>query len=153
MRSLDFEGFEPRMDTLLRRRFGPDVVLGAGEAPAVTLEALRGYFAGRLDALAKIEVLSAGTPFQEAVWTALRTIRPGRTATYGQIARAILHPKAVRAVGTANGANPIALVVPCHRVIGACGALTGFAGGMARKTWLLVHEGVLPRPLPGFATR
>ena len=127
----------------MRRRFGPNVVVRAGEAPGETLDALRDYFAGSLDALSKIEVMAAGTPFQEAVWTALRTIRPGRTASYGEIARAILRPKAVRAVGAANGANPIALVVPCHRVIGASGSLAGFAGGLARKNWLLVHEGVL----------
>jgi O-6-methylguanine DNA methyltransferase len=84
-----------------------------------------------------------GTPFQRAVWATLLAIPYGETRTYADVARAIGHPRAVRAVGAANGANPIALVVPCHRVIGSDGSLTGYGGGIDRKRWLLRHEGVL----------
>ena len=92
---------------------------------------------GGLDAL---PVDPGGTPFQHAVWTALRGIPAGTTASYGGLARAIGHADAVRAVGAANGANPIWLVLPCHRVIGADGSLTGYAYGLERKRWLLTHE-------------
>lgn len=81
-----------------------------------------------------------GTPFQRAVWQALTSIAPGSTCSYADIARRIGRPNAVRAVGTANGANPVAIVVPCHRVIGADGRLAGYAGGLDRKAWLLRHE-------------
>jgi methylated-DNA-[protein]-cysteine S-methyltransferase len=89
-------------------------------------------------------VTPAGTPFQVRVWTALREIPCGETRSYGDIARRIGDPKAVRAVGLANGANPIAVVVPCHRVIGANGSLTGYGGGLPRKRWLLAHESRTP---------
>ena len=81
-----------------------------------------------------------GSPFQQAVWSALREIPSGETCSYGDLARRIRNPKAVRAVGLANGANPIAIVVPCPRVIGADGSLTGYGGGLERKRWLLAHE-------------
>lgn len=81
-----------------------------------------------------------GTPFQLAVWSALRDVRYGRTATYGEIARAVGRPQAFRAVGATNGRNPIAIIVPCHRIIGSSGALVGYGGGMPRKRWLLDHE-------------
>lgn len=81
-----------------------------------------------------------GAAFEQRVWTALRAIEPGATTTYGEIARQLGSPGAARAVGMANGANPIAIVVPCHRVIGASGALTGYGGGIERKTWLINHE-------------
>jgi methylated-DNA-[protein]-cysteine S-methyltransferase len=98
------------------------------------------YFDGEIDALADIEVETWGTPFQERVWRQLREIPAGQTRTYGEVAHAIGAPSAVRAVGAANGANPVAIVVPCHRVIGSDGKLTGFAGGIAGKRWLLEHE-------------
>jgi methylated-DNA-[protein]-cysteine S-methyltransferase len=82
-----------------------------------------------------------GTPFQQRVWAALQTIRAGKTASYSEIAERIGAPTAVRAVGAANGANPVAIVVPCHRIIGSKGALTGYGGGLKRKEWLLRHEG------------
>ena len=82
-----------------------------------------------------------GTPFQKNVWRALCTIEMGKTVSYSDLAKAINNPKAVRAVGTANGANPIALIVPCHRVIGSNGKLTGYAGGLGLKSKLLMHEG------------
>jgi methylated-DNA-[protein]-cysteine S-methyltransferase len=103
------------------------------------------YFAGELRALEGIEVLPEGTDFQRAVWAALREIPCGQTWSYGQLAQHLGNPGAVRAVGRANGANPIPVVVPCHRVIGADGSLTGFGGGMERKRWLLAHESALPQ--------
>ena len=89
--------------------------------------------------------LSAGTPFQQAVWRVLQALPPGRTSTYGAIARQAGHPAAVRATGAAVGRNPVSVLVPCHRVLGHGGALTGYAGGLDRKRALLSHEGVLPR--------
>ena len=89
----------------------------------------------------------AAPPFQREVWAALRAIPVGATTSYGRLAAAIGRPKAVRAVGLANGSNPIGIVVPCHRVIGADASLTGYGGGLERKRWLLEHEGVhLPAP-------
>ena len=102
--------------------------------------ALKAYFAGQLDAIDDLPVLSDGTPFQARVWSALREIPHGETWSYSQLARRIGNPAAVRAVGLANGANPIGIVVPCHRVIGADGSLTGYGGGLERKRWLLAHE-------------
>jgi methylated-DNA-[protein]-cysteine S-methyltransferase len=98
------------------------------------------YFAGELHAIDDLPVKTAGTEFQRAVWRALREIPCGTTISYGELARSIGKPDAVRAVGTANGANPIGVVVPCHRVIGANGSLTGYGGGIERKRWLLDHE-------------
>ena len=124
LRALDFEDFEARMHRLLRRHYG-DCTLLPAEAPAAITHALAAFFAGDLDALAALPVRTNGTAFQRRVWTALRGIPAGRTSTYGDLAAAIGAPAASRAVGLANGANPIAIVVPCHRVIGANGALTG----------------------------
>ncbi|HEX7389242.1 MAG TPA: methylated-DNA--[protein]-cysteine S-methyltransferase, partial [Acidiphilium sp.] len=101
---------------------------------------LNAYFAGDLAAVDTITVRAAGTGFQHRVWTALRTIPPGTTTSYGELAARLGVPKASRAVGLANGANPISIVVPCHRVIGADGRLTGYGGGIERKAWLLDHE-------------
>jgi methylated-DNA-[protein]-cysteine S-methyltransferase len=98
------------------------------------------YFAGELDAIKRIPVETGGTPFQREVWRALRDIPCGSTTSYGQLAARIGRPAAVRAVGLANGANPVAVVVPCHRVIGSNGSLTGYGGGIERKRWLLDHE-------------
>jgi methylated-DNA-[protein]-cysteine S-methyltransferase len=100
------------------------------------------YFGGDLAVLDTIAVELNGTPFQKTVWTALRRIPCGSTISYAELARRIGDPRAVRAVGTANGANPVAVIVPCHRVIGADGSLTGYGGGLDRKRWLLAHEGV-----------
>ena len=98
------------------------------------------YFKGDLTAIDGLKVANGGTDFQRAVWKALRAIPAGGTITYGALAARLGRPKAARAVGLANGANPIAIVVPCHRVVGADGSLTGYGGGMARKQWLLAHE-------------
>jgi methylated-DNA-[protein]-cysteine S-methyltransferase len=103
---------------------------------------LQEYFGGALGALDGIQVELNGTAFQKQVWMALRAVRAGTTAAYAQIARAISAPSAVRAVGAANGANPVAVIVPCHRVIGTNGSLTGYGGGLDRKRWLLEHEGL-----------
>ena len=105
------------------------------------------YFAGETAAIDGVAVEMNGTPFQKTVWAALRRIPSGTTISYADLARRIGEPSAVRAVGTANGANPVALIVPCHRVIGSNGSLTGYGGGLDRKLWLLTHEGVMARQL------
>jgi methylated-DNA-[protein]-cysteine S-methyltransferase len=98
------------------------------------------YFRGQLDALDALPVDTGGTPFQRRVWEVLRTIPAGRTFSYLEVARRVGAAPAVRAVGAANGANPVAIVVPCHRVIGSDGKLIGYGGGLDRKRWLLAHE-------------
>lgn len=103
---------------------------------------LDAYFGGQLSAIDDIPVRLTGTAFQNAVWTLLRGVSAGTTTTYGELAQRLGAPSASRAVGSANGANPIVLIVPCHRVIGARGALTGYGSGIERKAWLLRHEGV-----------
>lgn len=100
------------------------------------------YFGGEVGALDTVPVELNGTVFQKKVWDALRRIPGGTTISYGQLARRIGAGAAVRAVGAANGANPVAVIVPCHRVIGSNGRLTGYGGGLERKQWLLSHEGV-----------
>ncbi|MDI1325725.1 MAG: methylated-DNA--[protein]-cysteine S-methyltransferase [Brevundimonas sp.] len=139
VRALDFAGFEERMMRLLRRHWG-EAALVEGRAPEAVRAAVEAYFGGDLTALDGLTVRTSGTAFQRAVWAALRAIPAGETRTYGQLAAAIGSPKAVRAAGLANGQNPVAVIVPCHRVIGANGTLTGYAGGIERKRWLLEHE-------------
>ena len=139
LRALDFTGYEPRMMRLLGLHYG-DVTLSPGAAPRAVQLALDAYFAGDISALDGVPATTAGTDFQRQVWAALRDIGPGQTLSYGELADRIGRPKASRAVGAANGANPVALIVPCHRVIGATGGLTGFGGGLDRKQWLLDHE-------------
>ncbi|MFI5316472.1 MAG: methylated-DNA--[protein]-cysteine S-methyltransferase [Myxococcota bacterium] len=141
LRALDFADCEARMRRLLRASCGgaADAAI-AGRAPAAVASALDAFFAGDLGALAALEVRTAGTSFQRSVWAALREIPAGATTTYSALARAIGRPTACRAVGLANGANPIAIATPCHRVLGSDGSLTGYAGGVGRKRWLLDHE-------------
>jgi methylated-DNA-[protein]-cysteine S-methyltransferase len=110
------------------------------------------YFAGERTTF-DLPLAASGTPFQERVWAALRTIPFGHTTSYGELAKRLGEPKAVRAVGSANGHNPISIIVPCHRVIGARGDLTGFGGGIERKRWLLEHEGALSREMLVESTR
>ena len=105
------------------------------------------YFKDGTDAFDEIPIDPEGTDFQLCVWKALRKIPHGKTRSYGEIARAIGRPKAVRAVGAANGSNPVAIVVPCHRVIGSNGTMSGYGGGLEKKEWLLRHEGVTEREL------
>ena len=139
LRALDFDDFEARLRRQAQRHYGVHA-LDDGPAPATVTKALAAYFEGDLDALAGIAVATAGTPFQREVWAALRDIAPGSTMSYGALAAKLGRPGASRAVGLANGANPVGIVVPCHRVIGAGGALTGYGGGLERKRWLLDHE-------------
>jgi methylated-DNA-[protein]-cysteine S-methyltransferase len=143
LRTLDFRDYEPRMRRLLRLQYGKEIALDDGPAPKPVLRALTAYFDGDIAALDDIACEVAGTPFQRSVWKALRKIPAGKTTSYGALARRIGKPAAMRAVGAANGANPIAIVVPCHRVIGTDGSLTGYGGGLDRKRWLLKHEGAL----------
>jgi methylated-DNA-[protein]-cysteine S-methyltransferase len=145
LRSLDWEDYEPRLRQLLRLQYGAPVLENA-RAPRDIRAALTGYFAGDLASLNTIKWRVAGTTFQRKVWTALRTIPPGTTMSYGALAAQLDMPRAVRAVGFANGSNPISIVVPCHRLIGANGSLTGYGGGLPRKRWLLEHEGVVLKP-------
>jgi len=112
------------------------------QARTATHTILRRYFDGEVAAIDAVPVELNGTPFQRRVWTALRSIPAGSTLSYGDLARRVGAETAIRAVGAANGANPVALVVPCHRVIGANGTLVGYGGGLPRKRWLLAHEGV-----------
>lgn len=129
------------MQLFLERHYAPArVELAPARDPFGLTSALTRYFAGDLHAVDDLPVKTAGTEFQRTVWRALRNIPCGTTISYGELARRIGKPDAVRAVGTANGANPIGVVVPCHRVIGANGTLTGYGGGMHRKRWLLDHE-------------
>ncbi len=139
LRVLDFSDFEPRMHQLLRLHYGQSA-LTASRPPPPLSGALDRYFDGEIAAIDGIAVATGGTAFQKAVWAALRAIPAGATESYGQLAGRLGCPKAVRAVGGANGANPIGIVVPCHRVIGANGTLTGYGGGLDRKRWLLAHE-------------
>jgi methylated-DNA-[protein]-cysteine S-methyltransferase len=141
LRALDWEEYEPRVLRLLRHYYGAGVALEAGRGLVSVIHALEAYFAGDLAGIERIVCRSDGTPFQQAVWTALRTIPAGRTLSYSALAAKLGAPRAVRAVGLANGANPISIVIPCHRVIGADGTLTGYGGGLERKRWLLMHEG------------
>lgn len=127
------------MMRLLHRHYG-SVVLSEGAAPPSVRAAVTAYFTGDVTALDGLAVRTGGTTFQREVWAALRTIPAGETRSYGQLATAIGRPSAVRAVGLANGANPVGVIVPCHRVVGANGTLTGYAGGLERKRWLLAHE-------------
>jgi len=141
LRALDFEDYEARLERLLRRHYGDDLAMpSAGRAPAVVCDALDAYFAGQLEALDGLAVETGGSEFQRRVWRALRDIPAATTTSYGALAATLGQPSASRAVGLANGSNPICLVVPCHRVIGADGSLTGYGGGLERKRWLLAHE-------------
>jgi methylated-DNA-[protein]-cysteine S-methyltransferase len=140
LRAVDFWADEAGLRRLLARQYG-EVPVETGQAPAPIRRAFDDYFAGDLAALDRVPVATVGTAFQRKVWAALRTIPAGETRSYGQLAAEIGEPKAMRAVGLANGQNPIAIVIPCHRVIGADGSLTGFGGGLPRKRWLLGHEG------------
>ena len=137
---VDLAGDAARMQASLQRRF-PGEAHAPGEVPVAITRALDAYFEGELGALDRITVDPGGTDFYRQVWAELRAIPVGTTTTYGALARRLGRPTASRAVGMANGANPVAIVVPCHRVIGANGTLTGYAGGLPMKRWLLVHEG------------
>jgi methylated-DNA-[protein]-cysteine S-methyltransferase len=141
LRAVDWTDHEERMLRLLQRHYGAKgFKLEQGKNPHGFADIIKRYFAGDLSALDALPVETAGTPFQREVWRALREIPCGNPISYAKLAQQIGRPKAVRAVGLANGSNPIGVIVPCHRVIGANGSLTGYGGGIERKQWLLQHE-------------
>lgn len=146
LRVFEWRDHEDRMQSLLDRFYGAGrarLVEGIGGKTAKpVLDRLKAYFKGDIAAIDAIPADSAGTDFQRKVWKMLRRIPAGETWSYNGLAQRIGRPAAIRAVGAANGANPISVVVPCHRVIGANGSLTGYGGGLERKRWLLRHEGV-----------
>jgi methylated-DNA-[protein]-cysteine S-methyltransferase len=141
LRAAGFVDGHARMTRLLHAFGARESSLEEAADPAGLTRALARYFAGDLSAIDGLPVAVDGTDFQLTVWRALREIPCGETWSYARLARHIGHPTAVRAVGLANGANPVGVVVPCHRVIGSNGTLTGYGGGIERKRWLLAHEG------------
>lgn len=141
LRAVDWTDYEVRMRRLLCLHYGKSGFrLDPTPDPNRLTDAIGSYFAGELEAIDALPVETGGTPFQRQVWGALRKIRCGVTVSYAQLAERIGRPAAVRAVGLANGSNPVGVVVPCHRVIGSDGSLTGYGGGIERKHWLLEHE-------------
>ena len=145
LRVVDWTDHETRMTRLLDRHYGKaGYTLTPARDPGGVSGAMRRYFKGEIGAIDSIEVKTGGTPFQQSVWRALRKIAAGTTVTYAELARRIGRPTAIRATGLANGQNPVGIVVPCHRVIGSDGSLTGYGGGLHRKEWLLKHEGARP---------
>jgi methylated-DNA-[protein]-cysteine S-methyltransferase len=138
LRAFNWRDYEPAMRRWLARHY-PKAPLAEGRGPLRA--AFEAYFAGDARALEETPWRASGTAFQLSVWTALCSIPAGETLSYAGLAARLGRPTAVRAVGLANGANPVAVVVPCHRVIGSSGLLTGYGGGLPRKRWLLAHEG------------
>jgi len=152
LRAVDWTDHEPRMHTFLRRHDGKNgFKLRPARNPSGLSRVIRNYFAGDLTAIDTLPVKTNGTPFQRQVWQALREIPLGTTISYGELANRIGRPTAIRAVGLANGSNPIGVVVPCHRVIGSNGSLTGYGGGIERKRWLLEHERARTPSIPQLA--
>jgi methylated-DNA-[protein]-cysteine S-methyltransferase len=139
---LHFDTDEAGIHRVLTRYHGGEVMLAAGRCPVTIKRALQSYFEGDLEAIDAIPVRTGGSDFQKSVWMALRKIPVGSTTSYGRLAEKLGKPNASRAVGLANGSNPVGVVLPCHRVIGSDGSLTGYGGGLPRKHWLLTHEGV-----------
>jgi methylated-DNA-[protein]-cysteine S-methyltransferase len=152
--ALDFDDCEIRMTARLEARYGR-LRLARVADPIGASSRLRAYLARDFGALDDIPVSARGTPWEQRVWSALRSIPVGTTMSYGDLARRLGCPRAGRAVGAANARNPVAIVVPCHRLIGAESRLTGYAGGLDRKRWLLRHEGVVLPEIPhdGTSTR
>ena len=137
---LDFSENDERLERLMTLRYGPHRVT---ENPSNEMRMrLDGYFAKDWSSFEGLPIQLVGTPFQKLVWQHLQTISPGTTYSYQDLARSIGKPKAIRAAASSNANNPIAIIVPCHRVIGKNGALRGYAGGLFRKKWLLEHEGI-----------
>jgi methylated-DNA-[protein]-cysteine S-methyltransferase len=145
--ALDYAGYDERMLKLLWRRYGPVRLTEEPDTQGFS-QCLHAYFDGDYRAIDMIQVSTGGTSFQQQVWSVLRSIPPGSALSYGALAERIGRPTAARAVGTTNGLNPISIVVPCHRLIGAGACLTGYAGGLERKRWLLQHEGFQPVASP-----
>lgn len=141
LRAVDWLDYQQRMHTLLHRQNKMCVFqLEESQAKTPASIALQAYFSGDASLLSSVPFILGGTEFQREVWQALCTIAAGETRSYAQLAQMIQRPKAIRAVGAANGANPISVLIPCHRVIGSQKALVGYAGGLTRKQWLLEHE-------------
>jgi methylated-DNA-[protein]-cysteine S-methyltransferase len=140
LRAFNWTDYEPVMLAWIGRHY-PKVKLVEGRAPAAVRGAFEAYFQGEARTLDEVPWKASGTAFQLKVWETLCTIPVGETLSYAGLAARIGRPTAVRAVGLANGANPVAVVVPCHRVIGTNGSLTGYGGGLPRKRWLLDLEG------------
>ena len=149
LRAVHFSDHKDDLTGMLERQYGKKgFALEPAQNPAGLTAAIDRYFRGELQAIDALPVEWVGTPFQRAVWTALRRIPVGTTVSYSELARRIGRPSAVRAVGLANGANPVAVVVPCHRVVGKDGTLVGYGGGMSRKRWLLAHESAASQAWP-----
>ncbi len=148
LRTLDFDRFAPRTRELLQLRDNEPAPPARRADPLGIRARLSAYFDGDLRALDDLAVVMHGTEFQRRVWAELRSIGAGTTISYGELAARVGVRNGARAVGLANGSNPIAIVVPCHRVIGSNGTLTGYGGGIERKLWLLRHEA---RELPLYA--
>ena len=149
LRAAEWTDHRDRLLRLLARHYGPaGYALAEGAAAPAVVAAVAAYFAGELAAIDAVPVATAGTAFQRMVWAALRQIPAGLPVSYAALAVRLGRPAAARAVGHANGANPVSVVVPCHRLVGTDGALTGYAGGLARKRWLIAHEGA-PGPFGG----
>ncbi len=149
LRATDWADHEARMQRLLRLHYGENGFrLEPTRNPHGLADAISRYFAGEIEAIDALPVQTAGTPFQREVWRALRAIPCSTTVSYAELAERIGRPAAVRAVGLANGSNPVGVVVPCHRVIGSDGSLSGYGGGIERKRWLLEHEKRVHRMFP-----
>lgn len=141
VRAVDWTDYRERMIRLLDRHYGSaGYTLLDGRIDRDLMKAMARYFDGDLSAIDRIPVRTGGTDFQRQVWTALRKLKPGEPVNYSALAEKLGRPAAARAVGHANGANPVSVVIPCHRLVGASGDLTGYAGGIERKRWLLDHE-------------
>jgi len=140
--ALEFDEFNQRLTQSLNRYLPDGFTLGMSEQSPIH-QHLESYFSGDIYALNHIAVNPLGTAFQQQVWQALRTIAVGQTASYQHIAQQINKENGQRAVGMANGKNPIPLVIPCHRVINSNGQLGGYSGALWRKEWLLKHEGAM----------
>lgn len=140
--AVEFDDRQERLHKLAAKGF-PGLAIKDGPLPAPIARAFTAYFEGDLTALDGLEVEQPGSPFEREVWAGLRRIPAGQTRSYGALAADLGQPGAARAVGRANGLNAVSIIVPCHRVIGADGRLTGYAGGVERKAWLLRHEGAL----------
>ncbi|WP_235919507.1 methylated-DNA--[protein]-cysteine S-methyltransferase [Aureimonas psammosilenae] len=141
LHAVEWVDYQERMFRLLAAQQGAEratIRMRPGRSAAA--DALAAYFSGELDALDTLSVHMSGTPFQRTVWAELRRITVGTTITYGELARRIGRPAAIRAVGSANRVNSVNVVIPCHRVVGANASLTGYGSGLPRKQWLLDHE-------------
>ena len=147
--AIEFDSGWPRTERRLQRAIG-SLTMSAGDDPCRVGERVTAYFDGHLGAFDDLPIDPQGTPFDQRVWRELRSIPAGTTIAYGDLALRVGCLRGYRAVGAANGRNPLALAVPCHRVVGASGELRGYAGGLERKRWLLSHEARFRRFSAGF---